>query len=169
MNFDSLEEKDKLMDNFFNQDGTIIEEAPVTDLLDEMKSFMKKYGASLGELREALSDTVSEAWYTENKIINLDMKPKDNTAITSMIKTDNVQFNKIATVFSVLCSEMNYLCEQAHHKFFGPLTMFGHDIHQNDNNNDDDDDDISSSDDDDDDSDDLNTHNIDQNKKIIFK
>ena len=42
-----------------------------------------------------------------------------------MIKTDNVQMNKVFLAFSVLLAETKHLSDVAEHKFYGPLTMFG--------------------------------------------
>lgn len=93
-----------------------------------MQGFVKDYSSHLAKLREALSDTVSEAWQTdaETQVINIDMQPVDTDHIAKMIHTDNQQLNKVVLVFSVLCSEMKNLGDLAERKFYGPLTMFGH-------------------------------------------
>lgn len=45
-----------------------------------------------------------------------------------MVQTENAQFNKVTTVFAYLCDEIRVMKEIAQEKFYGPLTMFGHDF-----------------------------------------
>jgi WASH complex subunit 7 len=124
--FSSQEQKESMMDQFFEEGD--LADAPATDLLAEMKTFVEEYSSTLGELREALSDTVSEAWNTENRIVNVTTQPVDQTHILSMITGENMQFNKVTTALAVLVSEVQFLVASAEKQFYGPLTMFGLDM-----------------------------------------
>ncbi len=72
-----------------------------------------------------------QAWESENDVVNINMEPYDRDNIVHMIKGENAQFNKVTTVFSVLCAEMRSLRVLAEEKFYAPLTMYGHAVDEN--------------------------------------
>ncbi len=94
----------------------LLADAPADDLLKVLKSFVLDYSKGLGEMRLALSDTISEAtppflsilvspshiagcmvqaWECENDVVSVNMEPFDRDHIVHMIKGENVQFNKV--------------------------------------------------------------------------
>lgn len=91
-----------------------------------MKDFVLDYNKKLGSIREVLSETISEAWDSENDILSINMEPFDTTHVAGMIKTENIQLNKVLAVFAVLTNEMRELKQTAETKYYGPLAMFGH-------------------------------------------
>jgi len=84
------------------------------------------YNKKLGDIRELLAESVSEAWDSENDLLSINLEPFDTAHILTLAKTDNNQLNKIITVFSVLISEVKKLHQIAEEKYYGPLAMFGH-------------------------------------------
>lgn len=55
------EHKDRA-DAFFNDDPQTVD-APAQDMMRAMQAFVMDYSKKLGDIREVLSDTISEAWY----------------------------------------------------------------------------------------------------------
>lgn len=123
----SAEAKERA-DAFFDNDT--LPDAPSEDLLRVMRNFVQEHAQELGRMREALCDSLSEAWAPENEIIGLSTEPFDRAHIGKMISTHNQQFNKVALVFAHLSSEMFDLTQLAESKFYGPLTMFGHQLEE---------------------------------------
>ena len=56
-------------------------DAPALDLLKVMEKFAISHAQSLGQMREALSDTISEAWDAENNVITIKMVGCDDAPI----------------------------------------------------------------------------------------
>jgi hypothetical protein len=100
-------------------------EAPSEDLLEVMRTFLRDYSKTLADMRESLSDSISEAWDNSNEAIELAMRPVDRFHIASIIRTENQQFNKVTMVFAVLCAEVSSLRQHAENKIYSPLAMFG--------------------------------------------
>eukprot|EP00808_Paulinella_micropora_P011932 g79350.t1 len=118
----------KEVDAFFEDSN--VPDAPSDDLFRVMEKFVRDYSSKLAEIREALSDSMSEAWEPENEVIRVLMTPRDRTPLLSLFKTENTQFNKVCTVFAVLMEEIRFLVSTAEQKFYGPLTMFGHQVEE---------------------------------------
>jgi WASH complex subunit 7 len=118
------EEHKERADAFFNSDPND-KDAPAQDLLDVMKKFVHNYAKQLGDIRECLSETISEAWDSENDMVMLNMQPFDRDHIVNMVKTENIQMNKVVLAFATLVAEVKHLTLHAEQKFYGPLTMFG--------------------------------------------
>ena len=87
---------------------------------------MLGFNKKLGDIREALSETLSEAMDSENDIVTLSLEPFDTAHIATLIKTENGVFNKVMVVFAVLVGEMQKLKHIAETKYYGPLSLFGH-------------------------------------------
>ena len=51
--------------------------------------------------------------------------PYEQTSLLQLIKTDNKVLNKVITVVSALCCEMNALKHEAETKFYPALLFYG--------------------------------------------
>lgn len=65
------------------------------DVLRQLKDFVLGFNNKLGDIREVLSETLSEAWNSENDILSIATEPIDTVDIASLIKTENAPFDKV--------------------------------------------------------------------------
>jgi len=115
-------------DEFLSDVVVGVPNAPADDLLHAMKDMVQKHEKQINEMRETVSDSKSEAWNQENYTVKIDMEPHDGIPILSMVQGENAQYNKVTTVFAYLCDEIREMKAIAQTKFYGPLTMYGHEF-----------------------------------------
>jgi WASH complex subunit 7 len=96
------------------------------DFLANLVDFTLSYNAKMGDVREVLSSTLTEAWENTNDLIELNMEPITTTDIRSLVKSNGSRVSKVISVFAVLIQEIQSLKLQAESKFYGPLTMYAH-------------------------------------------
>lgn len=56
---------------------------------------------------------------------SLQFLPYEQTSLLKLVNTNNKIFNKVITVISSLCCEMNTLKYEAENKFFNALLFYG--------------------------------------------
>ena len=111
-------------DAFFTDEQPI--DLPADNLLRRLRDFTVSHAQRLADMRESLSDTLSEAWHEENDTIALNMTAADGLAVVSIVSSDNVQLNKVVLALAACVSELRGMVDIAESKFYGPLTQFGH-------------------------------------------
>jgi hypothetical protein len=83
------------------------------------------------KLREIEGATRPSAFTTEqlnNCPVRLAMEPSERVFPQDLIKTDNLNLQKMLTVFTYLCDEINELKDMAESKLYGPLVVFGQQV-----------------------------------------
>lgn len=101
-------------------------ESPMAEQhLTAMKKFVAEYSDNLMDLEESMSDRVSVVWDSTNDPIGLLSQPFEAKRIQDLFSSDNKPFDKVMTVVSYLCWEIQQLQSQAAEKFYGPLSLFG--------------------------------------------
>ena len=111
-------------DAFFTDEQPI--DLPADNLLRRLRDFTVSHAQRLADVRESLSDTLSEAWHEENDAIALNMTASDGLAVVSIVSSDNVQLNKVVLALAAAVSELRGMADIAESNFYGPLTQFGH-------------------------------------------
>ena len=79
-------------------------------------------------LREIESVTRPSAFTTEQLNycpVRLAMEPSERVFPQDLVKTENLNIQKMLTVFTYLCDEINELKDIAESKLYGPLVVFG--------------------------------------------
>lgn len=79
----------------------------------------------LKEIEDAITAAMSEVWGYWADPIQLYLHPAERVDVQDLIKTDNELFNKVLTVFSVLCDEISELKVTVEDNFYPALIMFG--------------------------------------------
>jgi WASH complex subunit 7 len=101
-------------------------ESPMAEQhLAAMKKFLGEYSETMIDLEESMADRVSLVWDPSNDPIGLVSQPFEAKRIQDLFSSDNKPFDKVMTVCSYLCWEIQQLQAQAAEKFYGPLSLFG--------------------------------------------
>ncbi len=94
-----------------------------------MKGFVLDFNKKLGDIREVLSESVSEAWNSENNILTVDPSPIDSAHVSQCIKIENNEtLRRIFLAISTVVLEMRNMCSIFQNEIYGPLSMYGHHV-----------------------------------------
>ncbi|XP_064632766.1 WASH complex subunit 4-like isoform X2 [Lineus longissimus] len=93
--------------------------------LKKYGNFLEEYANQLKEIEDALDDSISDAWDMTLDPISLQFLPYEQTSLLKLVNTNNKIFNKVITVISSLCCEMNTLKYEAENKFYNALLFYG--------------------------------------------
>ncbi|KAE8882575.1 WASH complex subunit 4 [Phytophthora fragariae] len=101
------------------------QEQPVREELQRGLAIINDHTTKLKEIEDAITAAMSEVWGYWADPIQLYLHPAERVDVQDLIKTDNELFNKVLTVFSVLCDEISELKVTVEDNFYPALIMFG--------------------------------------------
>ncbi|ETV68221.1 hypothetical protein H257_15798 [Aphanomyces astaci] len=98
---------------------------PIREQLQKGLEIVNEHTSKLKEIEDALSAAMSEVWGYWADPIQLHLHPAERVDVQDLIRTDNELFNKVLTVFAVLCDEISELKVTVEDNFYPALIMFG--------------------------------------------
>ncbi|KAH7463041.1 hypothetical protein PRIC1_001751 [Phytophthora ramorum] len=101
------------------------QEQPIREELQRGLTIINDHTTKLKEIEDAITAAMSEVWGYWADPIQLYLHPAERVDVQDLIKTDNELFNKVLTVFSVLCDEISELKVTVEDNFYPALIMFG--------------------------------------------
>ncbi|KAL3664094.1 hypothetical protein V7S43_010979 [Phytophthora oleae] len=101
------------------------QEQPIREELQRGLAIINDHTTKLKEIEDAITAAMSEVWGYWADPIQLYLHPAERVDVQDLIKTDNELFNKVLTVFSVLCDEISELKVTVEDNFYPALIMFG--------------------------------------------
>ncbi|POM78541.1 Hypothetical protein PHPALM_3922, partial [Phytophthora palmivora] len=101
------------------------QEQPIREELQRGLAIINDHTTKLKEIEDAITAAMSEVWGYWADPIQLFLHPAERVDVQDLIKTDNELFNKVLTVFSVLCDEISELKVTVEDNFYPALIMFG--------------------------------------------
>ncbi|KAG3024310.1 hypothetical protein PC121_g24770, partial [Phytophthora cactorum] len=101
------------------------QEQPIREELQRGLAIINDHTTKLKEIEDAITAAMSEVWGYWADPIQLYLHPAERVDVQDLIKTDNEQFNKVLTMFSVLCDEISELKVTVEDNFYPALIMFG--------------------------------------------
>ncbi|RLN59422.1 hypothetical protein BBP00_00006505 [Phytophthora kernoviae] len=101
------------------------QEQPIREELQRGLVIINDHTTKLKEIEDAITAAMSEVWGYWADPIQLYLHPAERVDVQDLIKTDNELFNKVFTVFSVLCDEISELKVTVEDNFYPALIMFG--------------------------------------------
>ncbi|KAJ0405316.1 hypothetical protein P43SY_001075 [Pythium insidiosum] len=101
------------------------QEQPLREQLQRGLDIINEHTSKLKEIEDAVTSAMSEVWGYWADPVQLYLHPAERVDVQDMIKTDNELFNKVLTVFAVLCDEISELKVTVEDNFYPALIMFG--------------------------------------------
>ncbi|CAI5744342.1 unnamed protein product [Peronospora destructor] len=101
------------------------QEQPIREELQRGLAIINDHTTKLKEIEDAITAAMSEVWGYWADPIQLYLHPAERVDVQDLIQTDNELFNKVLTVFSVLCDEISELKVTVEDNFYPALIMFG--------------------------------------------
>ncbi|KAF0700829.1 Aste57867_8680 [Aphanomyces stellatus] len=98
---------------------------PIREQLQKGLDIVNEHTSKLKEIEDALSAAMSEVWGYWADPIQMHLHPAERVDVQDLIRTDNELFNKVLTVFAVLCDEISELKVTVEDNFYPALIMFG--------------------------------------------
>ncbi|XP_015922482.2 WASH complex subunit 4 [Parasteatoda tepidariorum] len=87
--------------------------------------FLEGYSTQLKDIEHALDETINDFWSQELEPVSIQLSPLEKTTVLELVSTDNKILNKVISVLSILCCEVDDLCYEAKVKFFPALLFYG--------------------------------------------
>ncbi len=69
--------------------------SPLVDILNNMKEFVFGYNKKLADIREVLSETISEAWNSENDVLQMSLVRECVFAYLSILLSTSVYIHDV--------------------------------------------------------------------------
>ncbi|TMW66090.1 hypothetical protein Poli38472_003855 [Pythium oligandrum] len=107
------------------------QEQPIRDQLQRGMDIINEHTSKLKDIEDAITAAMSEVWGYWADPIRLYLHAAERVDVQDLIKTDNELFNKVMTVFAVLCDEISELKVTVEDNFYPALIMFGQAAHGN--------------------------------------
>jgi WASH complex subunit 7 len=98
---------------------------PIEEQLQRGLAFVQNHTVQLQQIEDKVNNTISEIWDSAKDPIYVHMQPPEKVDVQDLITTHNELFNKVLTVFAVLCDEICELKMTAETNFYPALVMFG--------------------------------------------
>jgi len=120
-----LDDGERHLNDFFG--GRLVDD-PRNDVLDEMKKFVHSHGKKLRKIEEDFIESNTKPWDKPRDLWAFKFETYENMrnpAFFTKDQTENQLFNKITTIFAVLCDEVDRLERIAEDDFYSQLSMFG--------------------------------------------
>nr|CCA26974.1 KIAA1033 putative [Albugo laibachii Nc14] len=105
------------------------EDQPIRDQLQCGLDVVNEHTSKLKEIEDAITAALSEVWGYWADPIQSQLHPAERVDVQELINTDNELFNKVLTVFAVLCDEISELKVTVENTFYPALSMFGQPYH----------------------------------------
>uniref|UniRef100_K3X002 WASH complex subunit 4 n=1 Tax=Globisporangium ultimum (strain ATCC 200006 / CBS 805.95 / DAOM BR144) TaxID=431595 RepID=K3X002_GLOUD len=105
------------------------QDQPIREQLQRGLNIINDHTTKLKEIEDAITAAMSEVWGYWADPIQLFLHPAERVDVQDLINTDNELFNKVLTVFSVLCDEISELKVTVEDNFYPALIMFGQACH----------------------------------------
>ncbi|OQR85262.1 hypothetical protein ACHHYP_12029 [Achlya hypogyna] len=102
-----------------------VHDQPIREQLQKSLDIVNEHTSKLKEIEDALSAAMSEVWGYWADPIQMHLHPAERVDVQDLIRTDNELFNKVLTVFAVLCDEISELKVTVEDNFYPALIMFG--------------------------------------------
>ncbi|OQS00393.1 hypothetical protein THRCLA_05958, partial [Thraustotheca clavata] len=102
-----------------------VQDQPIREQLQKALDIVNEHTSKLKEIEDALSAAMSEVWGYWADPIQMHLHPAERVDVQDLIRTDNELFNKVLTVFAVLCDEISELKVTVEDNFYPALIMFG--------------------------------------------
>ena len=98
---------------------------PTETHLEMCKAFVQEHKAKLNLIQDACVDETKVWDNGEDSPVGLHLQPPEIALVADIVRTNNDLFDKIVTVFGVLCDEIHELEAIAKNKFYPMLSVFG--------------------------------------------
>ncbi|KAG8185393.1 hypothetical protein JTE90_018615 [Oedothorax gibbosus] len=93
--------------------------------LKKYGNFLQGYTSQLKDIERALYETSSDFWKYDLDPVSLQVLPYERTSVLDLVSTDNKVLNKVISVLTVLCCEVDFLSNEAKRKYFPALLFYG--------------------------------------------
>ena len=93
--------------------------------LEKLVAFMDEYGKKLNDIADALDESFTKAWNVDTDPLCFDMSAVECLDFSDLLHSDNPNLDKVVSIFSYLQLEAHRLKATAAEKFYGPLSLFG--------------------------------------------
>ena len=103
--------------------------------LERLEVFVSSHTDNLTEIEELLQDYLDssrqggqhKAWTVDYSVATLDFHLTEKKSLVSLSSTPNILFNKVMTVFTTLCCEIDDLRREVRYASYS-LRLLGHSI-----------------------------------------
>ena len=91
---------------------------PVENQIEICAAFVQEHKANLGLVENAFGENIGKIWTTGKGVVGVNLQPPEVVLVRDIVSTGTELFDKIITVFGVLCDEINELKVIAETRFY---------------------------------------------------